>query len=95
MRYVGRDGSIYGWRIDQERSVSGGPEQHSERGRRTEHLRSGRAGQHLHGDEARRPGRQPTADQNQPVLRVHQACPVQPPLRRHHEVNHRSIDQMT
>ena len=95
MHYVGRDGSIYGWRIDQERSVSGGPEQHSERGRRTEHLRSGRAGQHLHGDEARRTGRQRTADQNQPFLCVHQTRSVQPPLRRHHEVNERSIDEMT
>ena len=87
--------AVYMVGVDQERSVSGGPEQHSERGRRAQHLRSGRAGQHLHGDEAGRTGRQLTADQNQPLLCVHQTRPVQPPLRRHHEVNDRSIDKMT
>jgi len=72
--------------LDQKRSVPGRPEQHSERRRRAKHLRSGRTGQHLHTDETDRPGRQSTADQNQPLLVLHETGQVKPAHRHHNEV---------
>ena len=73
--------------VDQKRVFSGGYQQHPELGRCAQHLRERRAGPDQYGHAADSAGHGAAADQEQPLLRLHQAGQGQPPPHPLHEVS--------